>query len=433
MPRFEQNIYKAPEREISEQTEKNYLKKVNLDRVNQKLKVKSLHYVFLLFILLISYTSSSKEIQVLEIKLPELLYIDAESGLRLRKEPTLTAEKIDVIPYGTQVIDLAHSSEIEEIDNIKSYWHLIKYRDLEGWGFGGYLSSKPHMLFQTLPLKDYAFDVSSLEDYIVLLGWLDALDLFSLDIAIDYCERYSKTMKKEKRDALFFILMEYCTGFTNNLSQHMFRKKSSIHKNKISTKIHKLFVAGRVKSNDWVVLNDSMKKSGVLLRYSEGMPYFYVDMLYLKNKFMPYLSESMQKYLELKRIEAEKPSCEDASLIIELSDLSSRLFDIDEFITNNPDFIGKDDLLVLYREYMFVLLGNLDNYSAFSGLNKKLNEDFQKEYESIITNNSDTNTAKIVKKFYELIKQNNYQKPKKLNSLFNLQTEINKSFTAKTQ
>ena len=72
------------------------------------------------------------------------LYVLANNGLTLRKESTVKSEKITVVPYGSIVEVLEKTEKLTmKVDNITGDMFKVKYNDLIGYIFSGYLSKFP--------------------------------------------------------------------------------------------------------------------------------------------------------------------------------------------------------------------------------------------------------------------------------------------------
>lgn len=63
----------------------------------------------------------------------------SNEGLNVRKEPNLNSEKVGLLKNNQIVRATKKTSELIEIDGIKSNWFYIEYHNLSGWVFGGYL------------------------------------------------------------------------------------------------------------------------------------------------------------------------------------------------------------------------------------------------------------------------------------------------------
>lgn len=69
------------------------------------------------------------------------LYTIAPNGLSLRKENDVASEKLTSMPLGSEVILLEAAAEMPlEIEHIKGGMHKVKYEDLVGYSFSGFLS-----------------------------------------------------------------------------------------------------------------------------------------------------------------------------------------------------------------------------------------------------------------------------------------------------
>ena len=69
-------------------------------------------------------------------------YVSSESGLFLREEPSVKAKSIVLIPQGAKVKVLKEESETVTISGATGKWTQVKFRDEEGWAFGGFLVKK---------------------------------------------------------------------------------------------------------------------------------------------------------------------------------------------------------------------------------------------------------------------------------------------------
>ena len=68
--------------------------------------------------------------------------INSNSGLVLRTNPSNSAERIDLIPNGTEVFILDKNGPRDTIYGISSNWYEVKYNGKRGWAFGGLINLK---------------------------------------------------------------------------------------------------------------------------------------------------------------------------------------------------------------------------------------------------------------------------------------------------
>ncbi len=66
-------------------------------------------------------------------------YVNAQSGLRLRENPDIESKIILIIPFSGQVVVIEEKKEIVNFENINGKWTKVKYKNIEGWVFGGFL------------------------------------------------------------------------------------------------------------------------------------------------------------------------------------------------------------------------------------------------------------------------------------------------------
>ncbi len=72
----------------------------------------------------------------------ERLYVTAASGLRLRAEPNTQAARLALVPVNEPVLVLERSPQKTSIDGVEAPWIKVRYGDVSGWVFGGYLAAE---------------------------------------------------------------------------------------------------------------------------------------------------------------------------------------------------------------------------------------------------------------------------------------------------
>jgi hypothetical protein len=65
--------------------------------------------------------------------------VTAQKGLALRESPSIKAKEITLVPWAERVTLLGYDAKSVVIDGINSPWAKVRYKDKEGWVFGGYL------------------------------------------------------------------------------------------------------------------------------------------------------------------------------------------------------------------------------------------------------------------------------------------------------
>lgn len=84
--------------------------------------------------------AETEKIEIPE-SLPDSMYVIAPSGLLLRNEANLQSDQLAKMPYGTlvRVLQRPENSTIE-VANIEGNMIQIKYNDITGYAFNGYLT-----------------------------------------------------------------------------------------------------------------------------------------------------------------------------------------------------------------------------------------------------------------------------------------------------
>ena len=68
-------------------------------------------------------------------------YVNAKSGINLRKAPNTKSEKVSGLPYNCQVMILEKNGPQATFENITSNWCLVTDGTKVGWAFGGFIKA----------------------------------------------------------------------------------------------------------------------------------------------------------------------------------------------------------------------------------------------------------------------------------------------------
>ncbi|WP_167881843.1 SH3 domain-containing protein [Leptospira jelokensis] len=84
-----------------------------------------------------SFLIEKKEVKYLS----DEMYVNAESGLRVRSEPDIDSKIITILTHGDRVKPIKYSENKSTIDGIEDYWiSIILPNKKVGWVFGYYLT-----------------------------------------------------------------------------------------------------------------------------------------------------------------------------------------------------------------------------------------------------------------------------------------------------
>lgn len=81
-------------------------------------------------------TNNTVDANIIEVKMK----IIAKQGLNLRSYPHINSDKVELMPYASEVIIISDEKVRDTIDKEKGNWVKIKYNDKEGWAFDAYIN-----------------------------------------------------------------------------------------------------------------------------------------------------------------------------------------------------------------------------------------------------------------------------------------------------
>lgn len=150
---------------------------------------------------------------------------------------------------------------------------------------------------------------------------------------------------------------------------------------------------------------EKMVNCGFSFNSSEGFLYLDIDPSFMQKTFFPYISKEMQNLFSAYGKEVEQPCCDDAAIIITMDELTARTLDWEKLSDQYPDItLGHQKVSRLYHGKMMLLMTGTDNTPAF--WNKKLNKEFLHTWEKIIADYPETKTAKSLKEYVAILKNN---------------------------
>ena len=76
-------------------------------------------------------------------------------GLRIRSAPSTDSDILGTVNTGTRIEALARTPFFEAIDGINARWYAVRYQDIEGYVFGGYLNMDLETIIPLIPEEDF--------------------------------------------------------------------------------------------------------------------------------------------------------------------------------------------------------------------------------------------------------------------------------------
>ncbi len=118
------------------------------------------------------------------------LYVNASKGLNLRMEPKPNGKVLTIIPNGEKVLVVEVKNEKITINNISGSWVKIKWNNLNGWVFNGFLSTTENDSSSLIQhIKDVAPKMSS-DVEIIKADTAKVIDLYQGYYTVTYITEY---------------------------------------------------------------------------------------------------------------------------------------------------------------------------------------------------------------------------------------------------
>lgn len=158
--------------------------------------------------------------------------------------------------------------------------------------------------------------------------------------------------------------------------------------------------AGTIKTEDqqYIEICIALKTYGYsFFNEGEGMINFAPDYQNIYSQLEKSLNEDAKVYLKIK---SEKKALLDGELVISHKDLGKRLLEIEDFVLNNPVSTKVEELKEQYVVYLTIYLKGSDNTILVTE-DGVIKPEVKTNYESLLNEYEYSETAKIVKKFYQ--------------------------------
>lgn len=120
------------------------------------------------------------------------LYVNAVKGLNLRMEPKPNGKILAIIPNGEKVLVVEVKNKKVTINNISGSWVKIKWKNLNGWVFNGFLTTTENDSSSLIQhIKDVAPKMSS-DVEIIKADTAKVIDLYQGYYTVTYITEYPK-------------------------------------------------------------------------------------------------------------------------------------------------------------------------------------------------------------------------------------------------
>ncbi len=274
--------------------------------------------------------------------------------------------------------------------------------------------------------------VNPSEEYKTFVSNLDTSKMISSKQAAQKFQELYTDATPEQANEGFLIFNKLYNSLVMSLDDQHFKEgdqTGEYDKYDAIAGIYNGYNDGKDASPEMRAYNKELASSGFGIGMTEGSTYYLQNRDFLKDYFYDKVSEPMKEYLIQKNKEAKEVFASDGGLIISPTRLAERVIWAENFIKENPDFslTLMEELKWSKKSYLTVLFEGMDNTPLFDYQTKQLSQPYEEAYQTVTSSYSDTETAAMIKPYYEAIKNKNKAKQKELITKYQSEDKIYKN------
>ncbi|WP_291723965.1 hypothetical protein [Bernardetia sp.] len=267
--------------------------------------------------------------------------------------------------------------------------------------------------------KETVETINPTEEYRTFVATLDTTQMSSSKEAAEKFQELYSNATPEQADEGFLVFNNLYNSLLINLGEQHFQdteKTGDYEKYYSIAGIYNGYNDGKDASPEMLAYNKELASHGFGIGMEEGSTYFLQNRDFLKGYFYDRVSPAMKEYLVQKNKEAKEVFASDGGLIISPTRLAERVVWAEKFMKENPNFHPSlNEVIELDKKMYFnALVFGMDNTPLFDYQTKEIDPEFEKAYQIVTSSYSDTETAAIIKPYYEAIKNNNKAKQQEI-------------------
>ncbi len=257
-----------------------------------------------------------------------------------------------------------------------------------------------------------------------------AMDTFRLSqITVPSNAAYSSILEDFDRSDLQNI-DRALTIYANNKADSLSRDSMLISFNEYLTSVMQDYYTGKLLGNRQLMdhfeskddhaeaqkLTDTLAAHGILITYREGDFYLEPNLAFVYDHLKVALTTGSRNYL-LTKITLAKVFLGDNNQPVSPPDsLARQVLAWEDFMVNNPEYLSKDDIQAQYIDVFTTYLSGFEQLPLFDPNTKMLQPVYQHSYIQYIEKNPNRESAKIVKKFYDLLASKGFKYEESIDS-----------------
>ncbi len=270
------------------------------------------------------------------------------------------------------------------------------------------------------------------EEYQTFVTSLDTTQMKSSKQAVEKFKELYTTATPQQADEGFLIFDKLYNSLAFNLDEQHYKnssKSEEYDKYDQIAGIYNGYNDGKDAPAEMIAYNNELASHGFGIGMTEGSTFILQNRDFFKIYFYDKVSQPLKSYLIQKNKEAKEMFSSDGGLLISPTRLAERVIWAENFIKENPNFHSKlmKEVKWSKKSYLTALMFGMDNTPAFDYQTKELSPDFEAAYQTLTSSYSDTETATIIKPYYEAIKNKNTKKQQELIEKYQNEDKIYKN------
>ena len=227
--------------------------------------------------------------------------------------------------------------------------------------------------------------------YNSVLDQLDRSDLQNIDHAITiYSNNKADSLS---RDSMLITLNE----FMNGVMQEYYAGKLTGNR-----KLMDQF-ENRDDHSEASKLTTSLASHGIKITYRDNDFYLEPDLAFVTGRLEKVLTTASRSYLQIKINLSNGNSDAKNQRLTPVDSLAHQIITWEDFILRYPNYVLKDEISAQYTDVLAAYLSGIESLPLFDADTKMLNPVYQASYLHFIENYPNRESARQVKKFYDLL------------------------------
>jgi hypothetical protein len=237
---------------------------------------------------------------------------------------------------------------------------------------------------------------SLLASFLENLEKLHKSDLSSISQALDNYRNNFSNVTPEIKDSAFIDYRSFFYDVINSYYEIFWNNQSLV--NKLNSN----------KNDDPEVLQlkKELDKNGLRLSKTEGGYYIDEQPNFLYNNFKDYVTQSIKEFLLIRSKELDEGFSENSKLLISFKSLGDRIVTWENYLNKFPASPLSAEAKFSYHLYLNTFITGLDNSPV--AIDDNLLPEIKNVYSDYIRENKNTESGKIVEKFYSIVSKNNF-------------------------